>query len=281
MPSDIHSPGRRLENIESIQPYIEALKTISLSKWKTSLMKKSRLEKYGVELSASLRQLGTLDGEPNEPAVQNRLTVMLGTNQGFCGNLNKKIYEFYVCQVLDESAEPENLVIIGDKLKKIFHDKGLRFSSFPEIGNDAAAQVHTIEEFIRKTISPRGPRLQTLSYSYQGAGQGTLALRTIAPLSFSFGQRDEAPQRYIIDSDLHELGSYLVHRLEAVSFYKVYLDAFAYENSIRYQTMENATTNADRLVEELQAEVQASRRQKITSEIRELAISAGLLRENK
>ena len=49
------------------------------------------------------------------------------------------------------------------------------------------------------------------------------------------------------------------------------------EHSARYQLMESATQNADDLIDELMLTVKSARRQAITREMQELAVSAGLL----
>jgi F-type H+-transporting ATPase subunit gamma len=59
--------------------------------------------------------------------------------------------------------------------------------------------------------------------------------------------------------------------------YRVLLDSAASEHSARYQLMEGATQNANRLIDELALALQAVRQQAITAEMQELAVGAGLL----
>jgi F-type H+-transporting ATPase subunit gamma len=55
------------------------------------------------------------------------------------------------------------------------------------------------------------------------------------------------------------------------------IDSATAEHSARYQIMENATQNAQRLIEELTLAVQNARKQAITQEMQELAAGAGLI----
>ena len=55
------------------------------------------------------------------------------------------------------------------------------------------------------------------------------------------------------------------------------IEAALTEHATRYQLMESATQNADDLIEALMLIVQSARRQAITREMQELAVSAGLL----
>jgi F0F1-type ATP synthase gamma subunit len=56
------------------------------------------------------------------------------------------------------------------------------------------------------------------------------------------------------------------------------LESAAAEYSARYQLMEAATQNTERLIETLSIDIQAARRQTITQEMQILASGAGLLK---
>jgi F-type H+-transporting ATPase subunit gamma len=81
----------------------------------------------------------------------------------------------------------------------------------------------------------------------------------------------------IIETDPLSLYARVVEQWAAVSLYGLLLDSAAAEHSTRYQLMESATQNADRLIEELTLAVQAARRHTITREMQELAAGAGLV----
>jgi F0F1-type ATP synthase gamma subunit len=55
------------------------------------------------------------------------------------------------------------------------------------------------------------------------------------------------------------------------------LESVAAEHAARYQLMEAAIRNAERLIEELTIAVQTARRHAITREMQELAAGAGLI----
>ncbi len=59
--------------------------------------------------------------------------------------------------------------------------------------------------------------------------------------------------------------------------YGLLLDSAAAEHSTRYQLMESATQNAERLISELTRVVQTGRQKEITQEMQELAAGAGLI----
>jgi len=65
--------------------------------------------------------------------------------------------------------------------------------------------------------------------------------------------------------------------MTTMGFYQTLINSAAAEHAARYQLMEEAGQNSDRLVEEMTEILQMYRRQSITQEMQELAAGAGLL----
>ncbi|MCD6287134.1 MAG: F0F1 ATP synthase subunit gamma [Anaerolineae bacterium] len=87
------------------------------------------------------------------------------------------------------------------------------------------------------------------------------------------------PGDVIVETDPMRLYVRVVEQWTAIALYRLLLGAAVTEHSARYQLMESATQNADDLVDELMLTVKSARRQAITREMQELAVSAGLLGE--
>jgi F-type H+-transporting ATPase subunit gamma len=90
-------------------------------------------------------------------------------------------------------------------------------------------------------------------------------------------QRTEPWPPPIIETDPLSLYATVVDQWAAVQLYEVLLDAAAAEHSTRFQLMESATQNTDRLIDELTLTIQTARRQEITQEMAELAAGSGLI----
>jgi len=83
----------------------------------------------------------------------------------------------------------------------------------------------------------------------------------------------------ILETDPVRLYVRVIEQWTAIALYKLLLEGALTEHSARYQLMESATQNADDIVAELMLAVKSARRQAITREMQELAVSAGLLSE--
>ena len=65
--------------------------------------------------------------------------------------------------------------------------------------------------------------------------------------------------------------------MTTMTFYQALINSAASEHAARFQLMEEAGQNSDRLIDEMTEMLQMYRRQSITQEMQELAVAAGLL----
>jgi len=81
----------------------------------------------------------------------------------------------------------------------------------------------------------------------------------------------------IIETNPLSLYARVVEQGVAISLYRLLLDSAAAEHSARFQLLETATQNIERLIDELTLTVQTARQHAITQEMQELAVGAGLI----
>ena len=81
----------------------------------------------------------------------------------------------------------------------------------------------------------------------------------------------------IIETDPLGLYARLIEQWTSASLHGLLLESAAAEHSARFQLLEGATQNAERLIAELTLVVQTARQQAITREMQELATGAGLV----
>ena len=115
-----------------------------------------------------------------------------------------------------------------------------------------------------------------MAFKYLNASSGIINTTTINLPGISFLEKQNNDD-CILETDALQLANYLKKQIAGLTFYLTFLNSIAYENSLRYQNMQNATKNADRLIEQLQIEAQEQRQQKTTNEMIELAINTDLL----
>jgi F-type H+-transporting ATPase subunit gamma len=272
----------RLENINAIQPLLEALRTISLSNWRFSLKKLALAKLYLKSFFEIYNELATNHNvnqqKKPETGNQNRIVLAVGSNRGLCGNFNRDIAE-NLKQLVFGNSESYQVVVVGERLGKIIERKNIPFNRYLPFPN-AAELTPDYARVIANQIGLSGnnPNIALLFNAYRGAGKYQTIQSPIFPNEFlKISSRGKSLDEFIFDTPVEEIISLLQEDLNYLSIYYAFLLSAAAEHSNRFQLMENASKNADHLSDELFLEVQALRRQKITEEMQELAVGAGLL----
>jgi len=272
----------RLENISAIQPLLAALRTISLSNWRFALKKIAQAEGY-LDNIQSIHNL-ILELLPEESLTKGVISkkehviIIIGSNRGLCGDFNRSLVD----QLIQINENPDlrpKIIIFGERLKKIIDRKKITFDGYFRFPNPSDLTPNFTKEFLKQTDSDLQLSEITLIFNkYRGAGKYATIFSPIFPNSFiKKATRQKTLEDYIFDTPSNEIVANLKSELSYLSLYYAMLLSAAAEHSTRFQLMENASTNAGHLSDELFLEVQAMRRQKITEEMQELAIGAGLL----
>jgi F-type H+-transporting ATPase subunit gamma len=113
--------------------------------------------------------------------------------------------------------------------------------------------------------------------TYAEIGRYEPIVETLVPPRLPPVTRADRWPPVVIDTDPRRLVARVLEQWAVVDLHARLLDAAASEHSARYQLMEGAVKNAERLIDELTQQVNIARQQEITTEMQELAVGAGLL----
>ena len=216
-------------------------------------------------------------GKP-EPNSESMVLVAIGSNRGLCSNFNRDLIH-HLTRFISESAPVPKIMVIGERLRKMLERKHVSYSHYIPFPSASELNPSHVERIYKELIQPHtNGNLNLVFNRYRGAGNYRTLQSAIFPNDFiPFSSQPFAMKDFVLDTGAGDMATFLADHLHQLSFYFALLSSAASEHSTRFQLMENASTNADRLAEELFIEVQAQRRQKITSEMQELAVGAGLL----
>lgn len=274
---DLERTDQRLDRIQSIQPLIEALHTISLAKWRNALNRIEYLENYLDKLE-SIRDK-TLAQIEVKTASECKITflLMIGSQRGFCGNYNRNLHKEFLSGFEKNQFKSKKVYVYGEKLVQIFSREKISYTPIPPL---APVQENFTEATVTKAIhnifsGSDNCGLMVLFNAYRGAGNFKTELKSLKRTKYKTLRQENQP--VIFDTDADQVLNYLDKRLFNLKLMLYFLSATASENATRFRIMESARDNAEDMVEELESLIQQKRRQKITQEMRELAVGAGLL----
>jgi len=293
----------RLLNIRTVEPILGALRTISLGSWQAALNQRAGLLRYTEQLQLMLPQLlpylsprPTLGGlwrryfpgaQPNSRPVPRRVTaVIVGSERGLCGGFNAVVGTRAI-RYFEQSAAGNveaALVTWGGRVRRLLERNGYTGGEHQSLSVTAlpsfALAFDYTRVWLRRYEAEELDAVDLIYNAYHGVGQYTPTVARLIPPDIPPAPETATDPFWppaIVETDPLALYVRVVEQWTAINFYARLLDAATAEHATRYQLMESATQNADRLIEELTMESQALRRQAITREMQELAVGAGLL----
>lgn len=291
----------RLENIRSVKPILAALRTISLGSWQMARSRQRSIQAFSHRLLGLLpvlvshlkpSGLGWLrhwtrgDARPAQ-ASGRAILLVIGSERGLVGGYNRALLESVRAFLGKREFGEIELMALGSRMVRVLTQGGmvpswsraLSLTKLPEYG----LAYGLVQEWLERYEAYDIDSVYIVYNADRGAGRYMSTSHRLLPpvlpehgLSTA-GHVDPRFHGVIVETDPVSLYATVVQQWAATSLYGILIEAALTEHATRYQLMESATQNADDLIEALMLIVQSARRQAITREMQELAVSAGLL----
>lgn len=299
----------RLENVETVRPILSALRMIALGSYQNARRRQRSVAGYVARLGEVLAVVEPLLGNKNNNAgvadatfnaedstgkdacfteagtEAPRIVVIVGSERGLCGRFNTAVVD-HGLRYLDERPDAA-LWVLGEQARRqvaragreIAHFEPLQATTLPSL--DLAARLVTGWRRQMEAGAVPETGITAVDFVYhrpKGVGSSQVTVETLLPQTPTqlpaVGDNWPPP---IVETDplaLYEqtLGQWLVLRC-----YRLLLASAEAEQGARFQLLEAATQNAERLVDELTLAARALRRAAITREVQALAVGAGLV----
>lgn len=288
MSQDLDRAQDRLENIRTVVPLLGALRTISLGSWQTALKQKTSARRYGEQLRAILPLLLPhlpMGGRGQRESSPTRVVALvMGSERGLCGRFNIALVE-HVDGYLRERANAGiqvELEVLGSRTRRTLEYRRVPLAWSGALPVTAAPSSRLAFDLTHRWLARYEAgeldAVDLLYNTYQGMGRyESTTVRLIPPQMPPQATLQDTWPPPIVETAPLSLYARIVEQGAAIRLYELLLDSMAAEHATRYQLMESATQNADRLIEELTITVQTARRHAITREMQDLAAGAGLL----
>jgi F-type H+-transporting ATPase subunit gamma len=286
----------RLDRIRAIQPVLAALRTISLASWRLALGRGTKIQRYrerlariGDNAASSLPDHMPFSPAPptnsgDRPALERLAILIVGSERGLCGRYNAAVVERaeeHLAQEAPTDAQIE-FMALGSRVATLLERRGhtlawsrkLSLTSLPPFALAIGLTRSWLSRYELGNLS--GASL--VCNDYRGiAHYEPRIVQLIPPPRLSEDCRKPDGLAPIIETDAASLHRRLVEQLTAARLYDALIASAAAEHSTRYQLMDGAAQNAERLVNELTLTTHGARQQAITREMQELAAGAGLI----
>ena len=279
MAQEVTRIKKRIKSVGASYKITSAMKlvsTVKLKKWKNKMLATKdyteRIDEIASLIFSNVEKSKSPYFLENEKAKKN-LYIVLSSSLGLCGSYNSNLFRLADAQIKDE----DDAIILGNKA--IAHYKDGQFNkieTFKEYSNvNDQKIINNIIDYIDKEYVKGVYKEIHLIYT---AYKNSLVFHPVDYMVLPLQKKEEKQSAYppIMEPNQEELIKVLVPIYLKNSVYAKFLESEVCEQAARSNAMENATKNAEELLENLQIEFNKARQAAITQEITEIVSAANV-----
>ncbi len=273
---------RRIKSVGSTKQITKAMELVASSKLRKAKQRAESCRPYFesqyelmCEIAASKKDFSTAFTEERE--VRNRLFIVIAGDRGLAGGYNSNVLKLATAAHADDAEKPK-IIAIGRKAIEFFDKRGYevvaRYPSFAETAKTAdcadiaqiavdmfvSGEVDKVELFYTTFVSPLVQNPISMS---------------LLPIAAASGEEDD--DMYVYDPSPEAVFNRIVPKFVMSLINCAVIDSFASEQGARRTAMENATDNADEMIDTLSLKYNRARQEKITNELTEIVSGANAL----
>jgi F-type H+-transporting ATPase subunit gamma len=285
----------RLDNIKAIEPLLSALRTMSMSAWQMAINKMAMMSKYEENYDRILisilphiphKQTNGQSKKNIAPGISDTIVLIIGSERGLCGKFNASLAEKAIAFIDLEQFSSYQIWVMGSRMVRELERMGIHISwrkTLPASSLFTYQQSHGLtQNWLEQFESHDFNQFIILHNQMSKGGIHQFTTYNLFPYELrhplAITEKTEEPwPPHIIETDPKGIYNQIIQHFIATSFYKTLLQSAAAEHSARYNLMQEASENAEEIIEDLVRVLNAERKRKITQEMQELAVGAGLL----
>lgn len=271
---------RRINAARNVSKTTKAMQMIAASKLKRAQNAVNSSKPYVSKISSIIENIMEESKNnytnPYLKPVNNTgktLLIILSPDKGLCGSLVTNILKEFI-RYQDDAPET-SYVVVGKKLEgQVIHFNKEIVASFP-FGTTTPSfdRVYPLLEIINKYyLGGHVDSVKVLNPEYINLFTQKPRVTTLLPIVLNADEREmKNDDFYLFEPNKKVLLDSLINHYLEMNVYHQLLESFLSEQAARMMSMQNATTNANDIVSDLQLEYNRTRQAKITSELLDIA----------
>lgn len=273
----IISLKRRIQAAQNVSKTTKAMQMISASKLKKAQAAAVSTRPYVNELrSLTHNVVGKIERGAVSHAYINpvgkgnkTLMIIIGPDKGLCGGLVSNLVR--TISAYHKKADDSSYIIIGKKIESSVARLTKNITaSFPfgTITPEYDVIYPVIKIIDEQYLSGKVDTVKVLYTHFTSFFSQAPTISTLLPVKLEDSDTSsKTAVTYVFEPGASEILPELVRHDFEMSLYHYFLESFASEQASRMITMQNATTNANDIIEDLRLEYNKTRQTKITSEL--------------
>lgn len=262
----------KINSTKKTKATTKAMKMVSAAKLRKAQGNIINQRPYAKKL---LSVIADLKSDPNlsHPFIKRasdegkNLFVVLTSDRGLCGGFNNNICK-YTSKALEK--EPADLICIGKRGQAYFQKRQVvQKHSVINLDRNISYKVasdisKTILEFYQ---SGEYERVKIIYNDFKSVMTQVVTQETLLPLEPS---KEYKATDFIFEPHSSEILDTLLRKNFVIQIYRCFQESVASEHGARMTAMENATKNADEMIDKLSLDYNKQRQEKITTELIEI-----------
>jgi F-type H+-transporting ATPase subunit gamma len=283
---------RRIKSIKSTQQITKAMKAVSAAKMRKAQDAVLFARPYAKRLKGVLGRVGTAGGDFKHPLLEVRepkkvAYVLITADRGLCGGFNSNVIRRAAQEIKKETAAEVSLITIGRKSRDFFLRRKYDIvKQYVGLGEDI--QYGTVKDIASFIIESYASEEYDAVYLIYSQFVNVLIQKPVVVKLLPAeppGEEGETKKEggegrnidYIFEPSAGAVLAELLPKYIENAVFQGLLESKAGEHSARMSAMENATKNADEMIDSLTLSLNRARQAQITTEISEIVGGAAAL----
>lgn len=275
-----HEIEQQLHSMQDIREIMNSMKNLSL-------METRKLSRF---LSSQRRVVDSIEQAATEfltaypmlqtpPSTDNEVYIIIGSEQGFCGDFNQALIEAFDTLVHDKSTNNVSLVAVGMKLYSTLQDHPnlVKTLNGPTVGQEVDTVLTELIDTVSGLHGISGPPTITALH-HEHENENIEITSVLPPFQNLHNQQKQYtyPARLQLSPE-HFYETLIDHYLFA-ALYEMFYTSLMAEHYRRVQHLEGAIDRLEQRAEELGKKRNILRQEEITEEIEVIMLSAGVIK---
>lgn len=271
---------RRIKAVSSTKQITKAMKMVAASKLRKAQSRMVDMRPYADKMNSVIASM--TGGEALHPILVQRPrktieVLVLTSDRGLCSAFNTNVLKAAQKLINERTKEGFNVSIstVGKKAKEYFKRRNIEtrnswsdlsgklvYTDATKIGDDI------VEHYLNESID----EVFMIYNKFRTVMSQEVTVQKLMPLSAPEKSKDteEASTLYTFEPTQKEILNQLLPKNIEVQIYRALLESQASEEAARMTAMENATQNADEMIERLTLQYNKARQASITGELMDI-----------
>lgn len=280
MASNMQSIKRRMKSVESTKKITKAMQLVATSKLRKTRNQLDELKPYYSKVQETVAEIlesnkGLIDNPylKENPEGKN-VYIIVTSSLGLCGGYNANVHK----TMSHEIKENDLIYMIGSKGASYLNSRGISFHhDYLDLNStlDFKDIVRLVGELTTMYRNQEIGKIKIIYTEFVNNLTFTPRVVTLLPVDTAeFDNVDVTSKFTIFEPNPNDVLNHLIPMYLQSVIYGYLVESVTSENASRRTSMENATDNAQELIDELLLKYNQARQTAITNEISEIVAGA-------